>query len=60
MAEPVIRIMCPNLSCRRILAVPISARGKIVKCGGCHKNIRVPQTAGDVSRPADAPKKPAA
>jgi hypothetical protein len=44
-----IRIMCPNLSCRKILAVPTSARGKTVRCKGCQTNIRVPEgkTEGD-------------
>lgn len=37
-----IRIMCPNLTCRKILAVPTSARGKTVRCKGCQTNIRVP------------------
>lgn len=53
MSEQVIRIMCPNLGCRRILAVPIAARGKVVKCSGCRKNIRVPQ-AGANTVPAAA------
>ena len=37
-----IRVMCPNLVCRKILAVPVSARGKTVRCKGCQTNIRVP------------------
>jgi hypothetical protein len=37
-----LRIMCPNLTCRKILAVPQSARGKTVRCRGCGTNIRVP------------------
>ena len=40
------RIMCPNLTCRKILAVPQSARGKTVRCRGCGTNIRVPATPG--------------
>ncbi len=39
-----IRIMCPNLTCRKILAVPVSARGKTVRCKGCQTNIRVPES----------------
>lgn len=46
-----IRIMCPNLVCRKILAVPTSARGKTVRCKGCQTNIRVPD-----GKPAEAPK----
>lgn len=40
--EDVIRIMCPNLSCKRILAVPTTARGKLVRCRGCGINLRIP------------------
>jgi len=38
-----IRIMCPSLSCRRVLAVPASSRGKNVRCKGCGATIRVPE-----------------
>ncbi|MEQ9095387.1 MAG: hypothetical protein RIE32_03900 [Phycisphaerales bacterium] len=37
-----IRIMCPNLTCRKILAVPSTARGKTVRCKACGIAIRVP------------------
>jgi len=49
-----IRIMCPNLSCQRILVVPEGARGKVVRCSMCGMNVRIP-----VSKKADpvAPKK---
>jgi len=55
--DHLIRIMCPNLACRRILAVPITARGKIVKCSGCGKNVRVPKTVAAVEpkKPEDTP-----
>jgi hypothetical protein len=42
--DEVIRIMCPNLGCQRVLAVPSSARGKLVRCRGCGSNIRIPAT----------------
>ncbi|MFM9995029.1 MAG: hypothetical protein ACKVU4_04420 [Phycisphaerales bacterium] len=42
MSEDAIRVMCPNLTCRKILAVPSSARGKTVRCKGCATNIRIP------------------
>jgi len=42
--------MCPNLSCRRVLAVPASARGKTIRCRGCGTNIQIPQKA--VPKPA--------
>ena len=38
-----IRIMCPSLSCRRVLAVPVSSRGKNVRCKGCGATIKVPE-----------------
>ncbi|QOJ00734.1 MAG: hypothetical protein HRU70_09605 [Phycisphaeraceae bacterium] len=37
-----LRIMCPNLACRKVLAVPRTARGKTVRCRSCSTNIRVP------------------
>ena len=40
--ESVIRIMCPNLACKRVLAVPNHARGKLVRCRSCGINIRIP------------------
>lgn len=45
MANESIRIMCPKLTCRKILAVPKSARGKNVRCRNCGTCIRVPQAA---------------
>lgn len=45
--DEVIRIMCPNLSCQRVLAVPTSARGKLVRCRGCGSNIRIPATRAE-------------
>ena len=43
MTQSTIRLMCPNLTCRKVLAVPGSARGKTVRCRNCGTNIRVPQ-----------------
>ena len=37
-----VRIMCPSLTCRKVLAVPTSCRGKTVRCRVCGTNIRVP------------------
>jgi hypothetical protein len=34
--------MCPNLVCRKLLAVPESLRGKTVRCKACATNIKVP------------------
>lgn len=40
-----LRVMCPNLTCRKILAVPTSAHGKTVRCRSCQTNIRIPGEA---------------
>jgi len=37
------QMMCPNLRCRKILAVPQEARGKQVKCQHCQTTFRVPE-----------------
>jgi len=43
MAQPEnIRIMCPNLTCGKVLAVPGAARGKIVRCRHCGTTIKIP------------------
>ena len=44
-AEPLVmaaQVMCPNLRCRKILAVPDEARGRVVKCQYCQTLLRVP------------------
>lgn len=51
--EEVVRIMCPKLGCQRILAVPIAARGKLVRCRTCGSNIRVPANAPERRDVAD-------
>ncbi len=43
-----VRILCPNLTCRRVLAVPTAARGKIVRCKNCGTNIKIPMAKSDV------------
>jgi hypothetical protein len=50
-----IRIMCPALTCRRILAVPASSRGKNVRCKSCVATIRVPDRSLNVGLAAPAP-----
>ena len=47
-------IVCPNLKCRKILAVPDELRGKSVKCQHCQTVLRVP----DVNTPPPAPTRP--
>jgi hypothetical protein len=45
MSNDHLRIMCPALACRKILAVPVSSRGKNVRCKNCGATIRVPEKA---------------
>ncbi|MFN9993759.1 MAG: hypothetical protein ACK54H_10465 [Phycisphaerales bacterium] len=44
-SKDVIRIMCPNLTCKKVLAVPQAARGKTIRCRSCSMNIKVPEQA---------------
>lgn len=45
-ASSSIRLMCPNLRCRTLLAVPFNARGKNVRCRLCGTRIQVPNKNG--------------
>ncbi|MFO0858263.1 MAG: hypothetical protein U0640_13015 [Phycisphaerales bacterium] len=58
MSQQQVRIMCPNLTCRRVLAVPESLRGKTVRCKNCSTNIKVPTKTAAADKP-DASKKAA-
>jgi len=49
-----VRIMCPALNCRTVLAVPESARGKIVRCKACGSAVLIPQPA---VKPETTPRK---
>jgi hypothetical protein len=49
-----IRIMCPNLTCKKILAVPETARGKTVRCKGCATCIRIPDKTPTAPKPDKA------
>lgn len=40
-----IQMICPNLRCRKFLAVPDEIRGKLVKCQHCQTQFRVPAAA---------------
>lgn len=42
MAGETVRIICPNLNCRSILAVSDSMRGKVVKCKMCARRVMIP------------------
>jgi len=39
-----IRLICPNLRCRKILAVPDDSRGKVIRCGQCASTVKVPES----------------
>lgn len=64
MSAPNIRIMCPSLVCRKVLAVPSTARGKNVKCRACGTIIRIPEKprarADEAAAPQPAPGQPQA
>ncbi len=51
-----LRIMCPNLACRKILAVPSNARGKTVKCRACSMSIKIPEDHGSKKLTGPAPR----
>jgi hypothetical protein len=53
MSNDSVRIMCPNLACRRILSVPQAARGKTVRCRNCSTNIRVPSASSKSPETSD-------
>ncbi|GJM19171.1 MAG: hypothetical protein DHS20C14_13840 [Phycisphaeraceae bacterium] len=55
MPDPSIRIMCPALVCRKVLAVPESARGKNVRCRNCGTVIRIPDKKKPEAAPAQQP-----
>ncbi len=53
-ATKLIRIMCPNMSCQRVLAVPEGARGKVVRCRVCGMNVKIPASKGAAAPKADS------
>ncbi len=58
MSTKTIRIMCPNLMCRRVLSVPGEARGRTVRCRGCGSSIRIPTIAKAGPAPKPTPQPP--
>ena len=38
-----VTIICPKLTCRKILSVPDEHRGKQVRCQYCQTLVRVPE-----------------
>lgn len=59
MANSSIRMMCPNLRCRTLLAVPPTARGKNVRCRQCGSRIQVPNKP-TAPKPATVSEEPGA
>ncbi|MDX2017516.1 MAG: hypothetical protein SFY95_07745 [Planctomycetota bacterium] len=55
MSSENLRIMCPNLTCRKVLAVPPTARGKTVRCRACGTNIKIPAQGASKSNAANPP-----
>jgi len=45
-----VQLMCPNLKCRKILAVPEDCRGKLVKCQHCQMTLKVPAPKAEVGK----------
>jgi hypothetical protein len=53
LAQDIIRIRCPNLVCGRVLVMPVTARGRKVKCRECATIMTVP-TIKAASQPNSA------
>jgi len=51
-----VQLICPNLRCRKFLAVPDDVRGKLVRCQHCQTMFRVPDGRKlETADPATAP-----
>ena len=53
-----VQLLCPNLRCRKFLAVPDDVRGKLVKCHHCQQLFRVPGGKKAEAAQATAPATP--
>jgi hypothetical protein len=51
-----VTVLCPNLKCRAVLAVPEEARGKKVRCKYCGMTFVVP--AKEHNSPPKKPENP--
>lgn len=49
-----IRLICPNLKCRKVLTVPENTRGKMVRCRSCGMRINVPADKPTPAAPTDS------
>ena len=54
-SQQIVKVMCPNLGCQRILAVPARVRGEVVRCRGCNTNIRIPQASSTGAQRGSGP-----
>lgn len=52
--SPAAQIMCPHLKCRKVLAVPLEARGQVVKCSHCQNLLRIPASIPQKPKPEAA------
>jgi hypothetical protein len=50
-----VQLICPNLRCRKLLAVPDGVRGKMVRCQHCQMPFRVPAPQRPPGAPAIRP-----
>ena len=50
MPDEHVRIMCPNLVCKKVLSVPEETRGKTVRCRACGTMIRVPNVPAPAAK----------
>lgn len=55
--ERFVTLICPNLNCARPNNVPITARGKAMRCPFCNTAFRVPESAGHDESGAESAKK---
>ena len=53
-----VQLICPNLRCRKFLAVPEDVRGKLVKCQHCQMLLRVPDAQKKTAEPMGMAKIP--
>ncbi len=54
--QRLVRIMCPNLTCRKVLSIPEIARGRTVRCKSCGTTIRIPNSKPTPSNNAEQSK----
>ena len=40
-----VMMMCPKLTCRKVLHVPETARGKTIRCRSCGNVCKVPEAS---------------